>query len=148
MEKSKDPVLNPSIESDHPEHIKNHKPRKEDFDLPPIPKDHSIPSVVSKGIHIKNIKDCPFKKKPHKEGFLVSSLPPSERKAYMQHNQDQNHECWTREDYHVDKIEVERTKKEKKQKDTEDTLTLLSKHMIDLTNQLNEITKKLKNVNV
>jgi hypothetical protein len=150
-----EPVLNPSIEPDHPEHVKNHKPRKEDYDLPPTPKDHTSHPAIQKGV-IKNIKDCPFKKKEHPEGFLVSSLPPSERKAYLQYNQDHNHECWTREDYHIDKIEVERKKTEqkqkddaKKQKDNEDkvisqaeTIATLCAHITSLTNRLDRLESK------
>lgn len=153
--------LNPSNQPEHPDHIKNHKPRKDDFNLPPEPKEPTQQSLpILKSVIVK---DCPFLKKKHEPGFLVSSLPPSERKAYMQHNQDQDHECWTRTDFHIDKIEVERKKEEKKRQDNDDkvisqattisslttktteqadTIATLILHINSLTTRLDKLEKK------
>lgn len=85
--------------------------------------------------------NCPFKdyKGVRKDkSIFIADIPLKERYKYIDPEQDINHPC----------MKVMGHPKNKLENPMEAQIAVLSNHMIELTNQLNELTRKLKNLNI
>ena len=97
---------------------------------------------------------CPKKRPMLPEGVALLSLPVAERKKYMWMIPDElkEHQMYKEDDYcdrikkeNADKKQREEDDKKKKESDKDDAIQMLLKHVTDLTNQVNELTKTIKN---
>ena len=125
-----------------------HPPKQQqipDTVLPDLPADYKPKFSINPVDHIGE-KNHPL----HSTIYKVSDLPVKERKKYIDGHQDPKHESMTQIDYtcncHGKKIKEENDKKllieqqAKQISDQQQQILAISKHMAEMTDQLNKLT--------